>query len=75
MYHSTEVEKPKTQQEKILRYLKLQGAGISSLTAFRLMKITRLSDVIFRLRNKGYNIISERPPNKRYVIYKLIKKP
>lgn len=52
-------EKPmadiQTQQMKILADLK-RGYKVSNMTAFTRHKITRLGDIIFRLRAKGYQI-------------------
>ncbi len=52
-------EKPmadvQTQQMKILADLK-RGYKVSNMTAFTRHKVTRLGDIIFRLRAKGYQI-------------------
>ena len=48
-----------THQERIFLHLRLKGA-ISSLEAINEYGITRLAAVIFELRCKGNNIISER---------------
>lgn len=44
--------------EKVLNHLKEHGS-ITSWEAIKLYACTRLSAVIFNLRNKGYHIISE----------------
>ena len=44
-----------TQSQAVLDYLKA-GYSISSVTAFNLCGATRLSAIIFDLRQKGYNI-------------------
>mgnify|MGYP002513182702 FL=1 len=44
-----------TQQMKILADLK-RGYKVSNMTAFTRHGITRLGDVVFRLRAKGYQI-------------------
>lgn len=44
-----------TQQMKVLADLK-RGYKVSNMTAFTRHKITRLGDIIFRLRAKGYQI-------------------
>lgn len=52
-------EKPmadvQTQQMKILADLK-RGYKVSNMTAFTRHKVTRLGDIIYRLRAKGYQI-------------------
>jgi hypothetical protein len=52
-------EKPmadvQTQQMKILADLK-RGYKVSNMTAFTRHKITRLGDIVYRLRAKGYQI-------------------
>ena len=44
-----------TQQMKILADLK-RGDKVSNMTAFTRHKITRLGDIVYRLRAKGYQI-------------------
>lgn len=44
-----------TKVMKVLEYLKA-GHTITSMDAFRMFNATRLSDVIFKLRRKGYDI-------------------
>ena len=51
--------KQKTQKSEILKYLMTHKRGITSLQAINLFGATRLSDIIFRLRKEGYNIITE----------------
>lgn len=68
----------KSQEQIVLDYLrKCKGKGLTSMYAFWRWRITRLSDRIFRLRNKGYHIITERKPNTFRIgyhgVYKLIK--
>lgn len=46
-----------TQQAKVLEYLKA-GNSITNWDAFRLFNATRLSDIIFNLRRKGYSVIT-----------------
>jgi hypothetical protein len=52
-------EKPmadkRTQQMQILADLK-RGYKVSNMTAFTRHKITRLGDIVYRLREKGYPI-------------------
>jgi hypothetical protein len=45
-----------TQQEMVLEYLKNHCEGITSKQAFNLYGITRLSVLIFELRQKGNKI-------------------
>lgn len=47
-----------TQQDRILEALK-QGHTISPFMALNEFGCYRLSDVIWKLRNKGYNIITD----------------
>lgn len=47
-----------TQCEKIIDYM-MRNGGITSMEAFRKLKITRLSGRIYDLREQGYNITSE----------------
>lgn len=49
----------KTQTSDILKYLQTHKRGITSLEAINRFGATRLSDIIFRLRKKGYNIVTE----------------
>ena len=44
-----------TQEDEVLNHLKKHGS-ITSMTAFRLYDITRLSAKIFTLRKRGYEI-------------------
>lgn len=48
-----------TKTEKVRLHL-IEKGSITSWEAIKLYSVTRLSDIIFRLRNKGMNIISER---------------
>lgn len=48
-----------TQTDAILEHLEKHG-HITSLEAINLYGATRLSDIIYRLRRRGYMIISER---------------
>lgn len=47
-----------TQADRVLNYIKMFGS-ISSLEAFADLGITRLSAVIFILKDEGYNIHTE----------------
>lgn len=49
------MKKQKTQWKDVLNYLTTHQ-GISSMEAWELFHITRLSAVIFVLRERGYNI-------------------
>lgn len=55
--------KAKTQQQKVLDYLRTHKRGITSMKAFWLFRITRLSDRIFRLRERGYRIVTIKEDN------------
>ena len=48
-------EKKLNKTEKVLNHLRTFGC-ITSLEAIELYKATRLSDIIFRLRNRGMKI-------------------
>lgn len=48
-------EKKKNKTEKVLEHLHIHGC-ITSLEAIDLYKATRLSDIIYRLRNRGLKI-------------------
>ena len=47
-----------TQQEMVLQRLK-KDISLTSFQAFHAYNITRLADVIFKLRNRGYDIETE----------------
>tara|TARA_R110002096_G_scaffold111202_3_gene242818 strand:- start:1452 stop:1772 length:321 start_codon:yes stop_codon:yes gene_type:complete len=47
-----------THKTRVLEYLKRYGS-ITSLEAIRDLGNTRVSDTIFRLRNEGYDIVTE----------------
>ena len=46
-----------SQEQIVLRHLK-RYAGITTLTAYDRYGITRLADRVFKLRQKGYEIVS-----------------
>lgn len=60
-----------TQKEKILKHLKKRS--ITSFEAYRKYRITRLSAIIFMLKEDGYNIRSEFKNKDGFVTYSLIK--
>lgn len=69
----------RTQEEVVLNYLRKHRNGLTSMKAFWLFRITRLSAKIFELRERGFIIKTIMEPNKlcsgshgRYV---LIKEP
>ena len=69
-----------TQKEMVLNHLKEKGK-ITSMEAFRKYGVTRLSAVIFNLRDDGYDIETEYIKGKNryrevthYGEYKLIEK-
>lgn len=47
-----------TQQDQVLKYLKKKKT-ITSVTAIGVFGITRLADVVFKLKKKGYDIKTE----------------
>ena len=51
------MEKPKNQMDAVLRHLK-DFEKITSFEAFMEYGTTRLSDKIYKLRKRGYNIVS-----------------
>lgn len=57
-----------TQNEKILEHLKKYGV-ITSMEAFQTYQITRLAGRIHELREKGYNITTEKRKAKNGAIY------
>lgn len=65
----------KSKTQKIIEYLEKKGS-ITSWEAITRFKYTRLSDIIFVLRRKGWIIDSEHKQNKDsvWVQYNLIKK-
>lgn len=54
----------KSQTQTVLNYLKTHKKGLTSMKAFWLWRITRLSAKIFDLREKGYHIITYKDPNR-----------
>ena len=48
----------KGQQAAVLNYIKQHGS-ITSMDAFEHLGVTRLSAVVYNLKNKGYDIVSE----------------
>ena len=64
-----------TQNEVVLNHIK-QNGEITSLEAFELYQITRLSGRIHDLRREGHNIITEKRKAKNgamYAVYRLQK--
>ena len=51
-------QKTKSQKSEILRYMK-SHKGITSVQAFERFGITRLADIIYTLRQEGYEIETE----------------
>ena len=47
------------QEDRVLDYLK-ENEGLTAREAFKLLDVSRLSAVIFRLRERGYHIVSVR---------------
>lgn len=48
-----------SKQEKVLKYLKTHKRGLSQREAIEKYQAYRLSGIIFRLKRKGYNIITQ----------------
>ena len=48
-----------TQKDRLIEYL-AENESINPLTAWIELGIYRLSDTIFRLRNEGFNIVTEK---------------
>ena len=48
-----------TQKERLIKYL-AENESINLLKAWTELGIYRLSDTIFRLRNEGFNIITDK---------------
>ena len=51
-----------TQMDRVLNYMYAHGS-ISSLEAIRDLGVTRLADVIFKLKKQGYNIVTRTEKN------------
>ena len=55
-----------TQRDRVLNYIFIHGS-ISSLEAIKDLGVTRLADVIFKLKKQGYNVITrEEKSTNRY---------
>lgn len=52
------MKKRKSKQDKVLDYLKTHKRGITQATAIDRFQAYRLSSIIFRLKQQGYNIIT-----------------
>lgn len=68
----------KTQSEKVLEYMQVNG-GITSMQAFKDLNITRLSARIWDLRKQGHDVVSRRVSykasdgtRKHYDVYSLV---
>lgn len=62
------------QPDIVLRHLK-RRRRITAMDAFREYSITRLADVIYKLRGRGVHIVTElrKGNGTRYAIYRLAK--
>lgn len=69
----------RSQTETVLRYLRTHRKGLTSMKAFWLFRITRLSAKIFDLRERGFVIQTIMEPNTfcsgNHGRYVLIKEP
>ena len=64
-----------TQAEQVLQHMRERG-GITSMEAFELYKITRLSGRIHDLRQQGYKITTDKEKARNgaiYAVYRLEK--
>lgn len=68
-----------SQSQKVLNHLRKHRKGITSMQAFWKYRITRLSDRIFKLRHRGYHILTIMEDNKfvvgKHARYVLVKEP
>ena len=48
-----------TQMKEVLKYMKSHKRGITSWVAFERFGITRLADIIYKLKKLGWEIASE----------------
>ena len=53
----------RNQTQTVLKYLQTHKKGLTSMKAFWLWRITRLSAKIYDLREKGYHIVTLKEPN------------
>ena len=75
--------KTRNQRDDVLEYMQNHSEGITQLDAYRKFEapITRLSAVIFELRQQGYNILSNQEEGNNcyghlnYVRYTLVNTP
>lgn len=72
-------DKPKSQTDAIIQYLR-RNKSITSLQAFKLFNATRLSSIIYVLKERGFGIETEMTQGKNryghvtsYAIYHLVK--
>ena len=64
----------KSKEQKLIEYF-VKRKEITPWTAITRFRLTRLSDIIFRLRNKGWEIETERKGKENYAVYKLVSYP
>ena len=64
------MDKKISQKEKVLKHMEKNNT-ITSIEAFEIYKITRLSSIINILRKEGYDIESRKPKKGNYSIYHL----
>ncbi len=64
----------KTKKDRILKWLQ-SGRTITNIIAWNEFKSFKLSDIVFRLRNEGYNIATKmiKTESGSYANYKLKK--
>ena len=61
-----------SKRKRIENYL-LKHKKITNWQAIVLFRYTRLSDIIWRLRKEGYNIVSIKDEKQGFVTYKLVE--
>lgn len=48
-----------SKKAKVLKYMQTHRRGITGIEALQKFGLYRLSDAIFKLRNEGYNIVTD----------------
>lgn len=48
-----------SKKTKVLKYMQTHRRGITGIEALQKFGLYRLSDAIFKLRNEGYNIVTD----------------
>ena len=58
------MEKKRSKQDMVLDYLKSNKRGLSQREAIEKYQAYRLSGIVFRLKKRGYNIITNKEVSK-----------